>query len=121
MDHYVVEMDEPAAETPCECGDCPWTGPFSALTGIEGCALTPGDDSPAGRCPACDTLAYIATPASKLKDPAPGLLAIIKQFLAPFSAYTERDLIGFEGRDAVSAETAAAVRAARLHISGLQG
>jgi hypothetical protein len=121
MDHYVVEMDEPAAETPCECGGCPWTGPFSALSDIEGCALTPGDDSPAGRCPECDTLAYVATPAAKLKDSTPKLRAIIKQLLEPFSSYTERDLIAFESRDALSSEIAVTVRAARLLICSPNG
>ena len=58
---YTVEIDAPADETPCVCGSCEWTGPFSALIEIDGCSLTPGDPSPAGRCLKCDSLAYVDT------------------------------------------------------------
>ncbi len=52
-----IELEEDA---PCSCGMCPWVGPASELAEIKGCSLTPGDPSPAGRCPACDSLAYVA-------------------------------------------------------------
>lgn len=56
---YTATVDAPPGATPCACGDCDWSGPFSALAAIGDCALTPGDPSPAGRCPACGTLAYV--------------------------------------------------------------
>lgn len=57
---YKVLIDEPAPETPCECSDgCQGPIPYSALSEIGDCSLTPGDPSPAGRCPECESLAYI--------------------------------------------------------------
>lgn len=41
------------------CGGCEWQGFASSLTAIEDCSLTPGDPSPAGRCPDCNTLSYV--------------------------------------------------------------
>lgn len=43
----------------CECGNCDWKGAADTLAPIEDCILTPGDPSPAGRCPECDSLAYV--------------------------------------------------------------
>ena len=56
---YHVEIDAPADDTPCVCDDCNWRGTFAQLRAIGDCSLTPGDPSPAGRCPECDTLAYV--------------------------------------------------------------
>jgi hypothetical protein len=56
---YKVLIAPPDAAAPCECHDCGWYGAFADLAEIESCSLTPGDPSPAGRCPRCDTLAYI--------------------------------------------------------------
>lgn len=56
---YKVLIDKPADDTRCKCSACEWTGAFSALADIGDCSLTPGDPSPAGRCPECSTLAYI--------------------------------------------------------------
>lgn len=64
---YVVEIDAPAPATPCKCDDRGWQGPFAALREIEGCSLTPGDPSPAGRCPECETLAYVARPDTTIE------------------------------------------------------
>lgn len=46
-------------EAVAECGDCTWLGRARQLEPIGGCALSPGDPSPAGRCPVCDMLAYL--------------------------------------------------------------
>lgn len=59
-----------------ECQDCDWTGTVEETRPIEACALTAGDPSPAGRCPKCDTLAYVLDP---LHDAAPDLLAVVKE------------------------------------------
>ena len=57
--------DRPGGETSAgfvaliECGSaCGWTGHQSQGASVESCALTPGDPSPACRCPCCDSLAY---------------------------------------------------------------
>lgn len=75
---YKVTIDRPDDETPCECGDCGWKGTYAALAGIEDCALTPGDPSPAGRCPECDSLAYVDKPAEAPAD----LLAALEYMLS---------------------------------------
>lgn len=54
----------------CLCENCDWRGPFSALAEPEGAILTAGDPSPAGRCPECGTLAYLATSAASTGCPA---------------------------------------------------
>lgn len=56
---YKAEIDVDP-DTPCACGDdsC-WKGRARELREIEDCALDPGDPSPAGRCPLCDSLAYV--------------------------------------------------------------
>jgi len=42
-----------------ECNDCAWNGRAEDALPIVSCVLTPGDPSPAGRCPMCESLAYI--------------------------------------------------------------
>lgn len=59
---YKALIEGPEDDTPCECSDCEWTGMFVDLAAIEDCSLTPGDPSPAGRCPECDVLAYVVKP-----------------------------------------------------------
>ena len=56
--YFVDEVDD-MGNTPCSCGSCEWTGTASEVTEVEGCALTPGHPSPVGRCPECDSLAYV--------------------------------------------------------------
>ena len=57
---YNVEMDEPHFGTRVRCGAaCGWQGRYWQAKPIESCSLTPGDPSPAGRCPDCDALVYI--------------------------------------------------------------
>ena len=43
----------------CSCDGCDWAGMASDAAPIESCSLTPGDPSPAGRCPECDSLIYV--------------------------------------------------------------
>lgn len=43
----------------CSCSDCEWTGTADQLAEIGDAVLTPGDPSPAGRCPDCAALAYV--------------------------------------------------------------
>ncbi len=49
----------------CVCGNCSWQGPLAAakeLAHVPELAqrLTPGDEVPAGECPKCGALAYLA-------------------------------------------------------------
>src|SRR5471030_1193685 len=48
----------------CACESCDWRGVATVLHAIGDCSLTPGDASPAGRCPECDTLAYVVQPSA---------------------------------------------------------
>jgi hypothetical protein len=59
---YRAAVDFVKDEAPCKCGDCEWHGYTAATTDIEDCILTPGDESPVGRCPECGTLAYLVKP-----------------------------------------------------------
>lgn len=79
---YKVEIDRPADKTLCDCSDCAWQGYFSALQGIEDCSLTPGDPSPAGRCPECDSLAYVTEECPLLV--VRGSISEGYQFYGPF-------------------------------------
>ena len=49
-------------DLPCECDECEWRGLGKHMLTIWKCALTPGDQSPAGRCPECGALAYVSGP-----------------------------------------------------------
>jgi hypothetical protein len=78
---YKALIDDPAADTQCQCGNCTWRGVFSDLAPIGACSLTPGDPSPAGRCPECDTLAYVVKP-EPLVAFLPAVLRLIAQAIA---------------------------------------
>lgn len=56
---YTVALDYVDQDTHCTCDDCGSGWPFSALAEIDHAVLTPGQPSPAGRCPECGTLAYV--------------------------------------------------------------
>lgn len=78
---YKALIDDPAADTPCQCENCEWTGGFAGLAPIEDCTLTPGDPSPAGRCPYCYALAYVVKP-EPLAAFLPAVLRLIAQAIA---------------------------------------
>lgn len=61
QDNYIAKIDygRDPQFLRTRCGACEWIGCASQLTAIEDCSLTPGDPSPAGRCPDCNTLAYV--------------------------------------------------------------
>lgn len=50
-----------AAEGPCTCDNCDWTGDAAKLEMIRDIELRldPGGTVPAGQCPECDGLAYL--------------------------------------------------------------
>ncbi len=59
---YKATQIEDAGDALAQCDGCAWEGPASATNEVEDCALTPGDPSPVGRCPHCDSLAYLKKP-----------------------------------------------------------
>jgi hypothetical protein len=60
---------------PVTCSDCDWDGTVDQVDDIKHATLTPGDASPVGRCPKCESLAYVVTEQTKLIAVAPMLLA----------------------------------------------
>jgi hypothetical protein len=66
-----IDVDD---ESPASC-DCGWRGPAGKLLPIDDCALTPGDPSPAGRCPDCEGLAYLV----RYDDAAGALRDLLEQ------------------------------------------
>lgn len=96
--YRVEDRDHLPDETPCTCGSCGAAWRYDQLRPIGDCSLTPGDPSPAGRCPdpSCDSLAYPVeaeapeSPAAAfgrevhralLEAPA-GVLEIVRRMLA---------------------------------------
>ena len=59
---YVAFIDVEPSDG-AKCSDCGWEGRAGALQEVEDCSLTPGDPSPAGRCPKCGCIAYLKEPA----------------------------------------------------------
>jgi hypothetical protein len=89
---YFAHIDFVSApdQIPCTCSDCAWKGMADALATIGDCSLTPGDESPAGRCPECDSLAYIDQPDPKaLQTTIRNLLAYIEQNLGEVPTFTQ--------------------------------
>lgn len=61
-----IEDAEPAA--PCVCSNCEWKGAAVLLLPATDGSLTPGDPSFAGRCPDCDSVAYLDRPKDQAMD-----------------------------------------------------
>lgn len=57
---YNADIDHLKGAVPVSCGCCEWTGTYAETKEVGDCSLTPGDASPAGRCPSCDSLCYPA-------------------------------------------------------------
>ena len=65
---YEAEVDHSADdEAPVGCGSCAWHGRYDQTVAIGLCSLTPGDPSPSGRCPECDSLCYLDAVEEKNK------------------------------------------------------
>lgn len=92
-DAYTASIDEPADDTPCACSDCGKKGlTFGDLMDIDDCELTPGDASPAGRCPNCDSLAYVVTPKTIREDASEETLKALKDLYETMPAPRSRRL-----------------------------
>jgi len=55
----IIEFSDKPSRIECECFDCDWKGTAADLKDIGSAVLTPGDPSPAGRCPECEELVYL--------------------------------------------------------------
>lgn len=109
-ERYTAEIDGyEVNDEPCRCGDCGWKGLGQALKPIGDCGLSPGDASPAGRCPECDTIAYLDRPIDRATD---ALAALFRQGLPPkgLSAEDLAKRLQFE-RDQLAALEAAITEA----------
>jgi hypothetical protein len=49
----------------CACSSCDWKGMAVDVMKVKVAYLTPGDESPAGRCPECEALVYVEKPDYK--------------------------------------------------------
>lgn len=76
IDQISIEDADPSS--PCACQSCDWRGPARHLSYACDYILTPGDPSPAGRCPACEATAYLDRPEDRAKDAAMELLAALR-------------------------------------------
>jgi len=78
---YRVEKVKDLQGTACACSGCAWKGPATLLKEVVKCTLTPGDMSPAGRCPKCDKLAYPDTELHRAQANAEGLEVVLRRLV----------------------------------------
>lgn len=77
--HKAYEVS--AINGPVACSDCGWQGKTEDLDPIGECAISAGDASPAGRCPECDSVAYLDRPKDRAADKVGEVLEPLAQFL----------------------------------------
>jgi len=69
---YRAIIEAPGDGVQATCGGgCGWHGAWYETAPIEECMLTPGDESPVGRCPECEALAYVDKVESRPAPAAP--------------------------------------------------
>lgn len=78
MGRRSITIEDVAPDAPCFCGGCGWTGRADALVPCEDAILTPGDASPAGRCPDCEALAYLDRPEDRARDEALNAVKVLR-------------------------------------------
>lgn len=78
MGRECIEIEEADVALPCDCGGCSWTGTAGDLAPPDGAILTPGDASPAGRCPECGALAYLNRTEDRAKDEAENAVRLLR-------------------------------------------
>lgn len=78
-----IAFDADPVTMPATCGDCSWRGEALECSEIEDCSLTPGDPSPCGRCPECNSIAYLDRPKDRAIDRAQKFLKIVRAFVNP--------------------------------------
>lgn len=95
MAQRIIQIEAAADATPCACGACDWRGEAQRLSPCTDAILTPGDACPAGRCPECDSLAYL----DRVKDRAADRAGAVGRIIAEMLAYERR---AFEGDEPVN-------------------
>lgn len=81
----VIDFEKSPACIKCKCDNCDWTDTADNLNAVEIASLTPGHASPAGRCPECDSLAYVAD------DPTSRALRVLAELL-PYATSRAEDM-----------------------------
>lgn len=85
---YIEEHEND--DDPCDCGNCDWKGTFADLLPVDDGALTAGDPSFAGRCPECDSVAYLDRPQDRAGDALRHLIWTLGKGYPPGDANLER-------------------------------
>ena len=78
---YRVEKVKDIGSTACACSTCNWRGAATLVKDVNRCSLTPGDASPAGRCPKCENLAYPDTELHRAQANAEGLEVVLRRLI----------------------------------------
>ena len=80
---YTATIDEPEDTDPCVCGNCGEEHEWQNLVPIEDANLTPGDASPAGRCPetGCAALCYMDRPKDRAENNAMAMLKVVRDLV----------------------------------------
>lgn len=119
MEGYTVTIDEPEDDTLCKCSDCGEVSQFEDLEDIEEATLTPGDDSPAGRCPHCQSLAYVVTRKTTMRDASGAMLSALKAIRARINGvFDDPDLVA---KGALAFTTEDVLRFANEAIAAAEG
>lgn len=87
-------------DDPASCGGCDWTGTAAQVRPALDAILTPGDAVPLGRCPRCQSLAYLARRHDLTLDAAHDVLAAlhrVRPLLARLSVSTAAEAQGATG------------------------
>jgi hypothetical protein len=87
---YLVERLGSFPDSGCECPSCGWRGDKSSVREVGACVLTPGDASPAGRCPKCMGLVYPEGKHQRQKLYAADLVLAVEALVA----FDERSMKG---------------------------
>lgn len=107
---YFASIDV-SSGIPAVCG-CGWSGSSGDLKDIKDCALDPGDPSPAGRCPECDSLAYLDRPKDRIQDAAKTMFETLED-VAEWLETGKVDGVGFDKPQVLAAVKAALTEAGK--------
>lgn len=78
----LIEMPGDPVTLKSRCGSCGWQSTADALDEIKDASLTPGDPSPAGRCPECGGLVYLDREIDRQRDYAAEAFALLQRVRA---------------------------------------
>lgn len=108
-----IELEEAPANAPVACQSCDWRGKAGDATYACDYVLTPGDPSPAGRCPECECTVYLDRPEDRAREAAMELLQAVTVVLLAYKVeWTIEDRalwLAITGTERVSLRAAHAV------------